>query len=158
MQPLPNIEVLTFLNWMDVNGYARNRIGVPLDELFLNDKYQDQVRRLEQEYMRSRTTDSGSERAAYARYVDCFFSELKYHVMQEFDRHPYLRSYPRLAREYDYSTPSPFFSNLEHAFHCIDLDALRDLEQQLDNSPMEYYYDGYLGESVRFFLKTARIK
>lgn len=156
MQPLPNIEVLTFLNWMDVNGYARNRIGVPLDELFLNDKYQDQVRRLEQEYMRSRTTDSGSERAAYARYVDCFFSELKYHVMQEFDRHPYLRSYPRLGREYDYSTPSPFFSNLEHAFHCIDLDALRDLEQQLNNSPMEYYYDGYLGESVRFFLKNCK--
>lgn len=65
MQPLPNIEVLTFLNWMDVNGYARNRFGVPLDELFLNDKYRDQVRRLEQEYVRNRTMDSRSERAAY---------------------------------------------------------------------------------------------
>lgn len=154
MQPLPNIEVLTFLNWMDLNGYARNRIGVPLDELFLNDRYQDQVRRLEQEYMRSRTMDSGSEREAYERYVDCFFSELKYYVMKEFDRHPYLPCYHRREKWDEDSGLSPFLEKLKRAACYINWNDLRELEHQLDSSPMGYYYDGYFGESVRFFLQN----
>lgn len=89
MQCLPNIEILTFLNWMDTNCYARKRIGIPLDELFLNKKYHDQVLAFEREYMRGRSTDSLSEKAAYERYVDYVLAELKRNVMQEYDRHPY---------------------------------------------------------------------
>ena len=49
MQPLPNIEVLSFLNWMDVHGHARNQLGVSPEELFLNGEYRELAQDLEAE-------------------------------------------------------------------------------------------------------------
>lgn len=151
MQCLPNIEILTFLNWMDTNCYARNRIGIPLDELFLNKKYHDQVLAFEREYMRGRSTDSLSEKAAYERYVDYVLAELKRNMMQEYDRHPY------------------YFDNLFHRSNFgIDgnkrifrylYDAIIDMEHSnyslgnLDPSSIHNYQEGTLVDSVRVYLQ-----
>jgi hypothetical protein len=151
MQPLPNIEVLTFLNWIDINGYARNKIGVPLDELFLNDKYQEQAASLEREYMQSRSSDSSSERAAHERYVDCFLSELKYHIMEEYDRNPSRYGRFGYRRDSDCDRISPFSSDLEHALRSIDP---YDWDQHMDDSPMDWYHNGDLSDSIRNYLQS----
>ena len=122
-----------------------------MDELFLNDKYREQVRTLEREYMQSRTTDSSSERAAHERYVDCFLAELKYYVMKAYDRDPYRYGRFSYGRDSGCHRPSPFFSDLERAMRNINLE---DWDNHMDDSPMGWYSDGDLSDSVRNYLQS----
>ncbi len=151
MQCLPNIEILTFLNWIDVNGYAWNRIGVPLDELFLNEEYRDQVLDLEREYMRGRTTDSRLEKAAYERYVNYVLSELKYYMMKEYNRHPY--DFDRLFR-----TSESICDKNETLFRYLydaitEMDNMRHSLKYLDLTAMHNYWEGSLADSARKYLR-----
>ncbi len=151
MQCLPNIEILTFLNWIDINGHARNRIGVPLDELFLNEEYHDQVLALEREYMRGRSMDSLSEKAAYERYVDCVLSELKHYVMKEYYRHPYDFNRLFCTFESSYDKSKRLFQYLRHAITEME-DSGHSLKYSGPRAMLNYC-EGSLADSVRKYLR-----
>ena len=158
MQPLPNIEVLSFLNWMDIHGHARNRVGVPMEELFLSDEFRDLVLDLEAEYMFSRRDTPKSENAAYEQYVDNFLAELKRRILKEFRAQPLPPSIFRSARGYGQNTRDMFVSSLERVIQNLDRTTLRDLAGQLDPTPinMFHYRKGDLSESVRVYMQHCK--
>lgn len=55
MQALPSIEVLGFLNWINITGYAELNTDIPIDELFLDrHKHHESVTRLANQYLQNR--------------------------------------------------------------------------------------------------------
>ena len=155
MQPLPNIEVLAFLNWMDIHGHSFNNVGIPIEELFLNSEYRDLVRNLEEEYIRSRSKRSRSEKGAYEQCVDLFLAELKRRMMKEYRPQSHLRRFNDYARGYGRRAPNIFASNLERVLDSLDLDELRRMGEQFDITPinMDHYFVGNLSDSVWGYLQ-----
>lgn len=158
MQPLPNIEVLSFLNWIDIHGHARQRFDVPMEELFLRNEFRDLIRDLEAEYMFSRRNTPNSERAAYEQYVDNFLAELKRRILKEYRGQPFPPSIFRSAMGYGQSTRDLFVSSLERVLQRLDRTTLQDLAGQLDTSPinMFHYQKGDLSESVRAYMQHGK--
>lgn len=152
MQCLPTIEVLTFLNWIDTRGYARHRIGVPIDELFLNDRYRQQVQDLEEEYMLylDRYPDDGGD--PYRRYTDMALSSLRQQMLSACDRMPQPSGFLIFRRRRN----SEFLGALNDAMQRT----LRQIEEKMAEDersghnrnsvlPADDYQPGRLAESVR---------
>lgn len=152
MQPLPNIEVLSFLNWMDVHGHAGNQLGVSPEELFLNGEYSELARDLEAEYMQSRRYDPDNGNASFAAYVDSFLGELRQHILKEY--HPR----PSLFRPYGRSGEDSYFEALDEVFQNFDRNMLRKMTRQLDTAPLRnfQYQRGALCDSVKVYLQHSQ--
>ncbi len=89
MQNLPNMEVLSFLNWIDINGYAKIEIGIPLDELFLNEKYYNKAIALGREYMHNNYINSRAKKSTYERYIDYILLQIKRNLLEKQDSYFY---------------------------------------------------------------------
>lgn len=158
MQPLPNIEVLSFLNWMDIHGHARDRFGVPMEELFLRDEFWELVLDLEAEYVLIGRDTSKSENAAYEQYVDNFLAEIKRRILKEFRAQSAPTSSFRSAMGYGQNTRDMFVSSLERVIQSLDRTTLRDLAGQLDTTPINTfrYRKGDLSKSVRVYMQHCQ--
>lgn len=158
MQALPSIDVLGFLNWMNIEGYPNLQTHVLFDELFLNtDGNQETAYTLANDYLSNRRFyDFHSHDSIATEFLDWFISIFRAGAIdlmkQHHARHTDLSEINYLIREAFYSASDSLEKVVNHPnYRQCDLPQLlsryRTRQQEHQNiSAWE------LVESVRFYL------
>ncbi len=91
MNPLPSIEVLSFLDWMDGKGYFPDVREATIEEFILKPENNDQLRIAVEVYLSEQKQYDISSRGDFEFRLDKLLAILKTEVMQSADRARYFK-------------------------------------------------------------------
>ncbi len=148
MECLPNLEVLSFLNWIDVNGYAGNSIDTPLELLFLDSEYSNQVLTLEHDYYNNYySTQTKPQESSFEKILEFIIQDAKAEIMREYQLHPY-----RFESSYYQKIDTERILDSIRDYCCSVKHNTGEPYNDLNTSPIHYYWNGLLTDSVRAYL------
>lgn len=124
MQALPSIEVLSFLNWINITEYAQLNTDVPVDELFLNDDdHRKYVTRLAERYLLNRQYhDAESAIDIGTEYLDSILAIVR------------AKAVSQLQREHHYHLDSHDIFNALHRSFYDTVDIFSNSHMTFDRS------------------------
>ena len=112
MQPLPAIELISFLNWVDLNRTEFLPAHQTIEEFFLNQKNEDSAKSIASRYLAENPPKEypNTNEGRYEIWVDMILAKLKLECMKKFRKSSNRVFWRRAIDEADYN---------EHMYHEV---------------------------------------